>query len=170
MGEGTVDSDRTRTVSWSDPVATFAAAAGRSGIEFLRAIAGGELPPPPIAVLLGMRLAEVEEGRVTFALDIGEHQYNPIGSVHGGVFATLLDSAMGCAVQSVLPAGRAYTTLELKVNLVRPLTLRTPLVRATGEVLSAGRRVATAEGRIVDDAGRLYAHATTTCLVFDAPG
>jgi uncharacterized protein (TIGR00369 family) len=142
---------------------------GRSGLEFLGAIAAGEVPPPPIAVLLGMGIERVGEGRVTFTLVPGEHLYNPIGSVHGGVFATVLDSAMGCAVHSVLPAGRAYTTLELKVNYVRPLTAAVARVRCEGEVLSAGRRVATASGRIVGEDGTLYAHATTTCLVFEVP-
>ena len=94
--------------------------------------------------------------------------YNPMGTVHGGWFATLLDSAVGCAVQTVLPAGKAYTTAELKVNIVRPLTDRVPLVRAEGRVIHSGGRMATAEGRLSGPDGRLYAHATTTCFVYDA--
>jgi uncharacterized protein (TIGR00369 family) len=113
-----------------------------------------------------MRVERVEPGQVDFGLDIGEHLYNPIGSVHGGVFSTLLDSAMGCAVHTTLAAGQGYTTLELKVNLVKALTVATPSVVAEGQVLSATRRVATASGRIVGPDGTLYAHATTTCLVF----
>ena len=147
------------------------ATAGRarelSGLDFLRSILDGTTPPPPIANLLGMTFTGVESGKVTFGLEIGEHLYNPIGSVHGGVFCTVLDSAMGCAVHSSLPAGQAYTTLELKVNLVKALTTRVPSVVATGQVLSMGRRVATASAEITGPDGTLYAHATTTCLIFD---
>jgi len=160
---------RQRLVTWQDPALTAAGMVGRSGVEFLRAIASGELPQPPISHLVGMGIESVEEGRVVFTLDTGEHQYNPIGSIHGGIFATILDSVLGCAVHSSQPAGRGYTTLELKVSYIRPLTTAVRRVKAVGEVISAGRRVATAEGRIVDDEGRLYAHATTTCLLFDVP-
>ena len=139
-----------------------------SGLDYLRAIADGRIAPPPIAVLLGLDVVDVQPGRVTFSLAVGEHLYNPIGSVHGGVFCTLLDSAMGCAVHSTLGRGHAYTTLELKVNLVRALTVNTPDVTATGQVMSAGRRVATATGQITGPDGTLYAHATTTCLIFEA--
>ena len=138
-----------------------------SGLDYLRAIADGRIAPPPIAVLLGMGVADVQPGRVTFSLAVGEHLYNPIGSVHGGIFCTLLDSAMGCAVHSTLGRGQAYTTLELKVNLVKALTVTTPSVVATGQVISTGRRVATASGQITGPDGTLYAHATTTCLVFE---
>ncbi len=115
-----------------------------------------------------MGLGEIEPGRVTFTLDIGEHLYNPIGSVHGGVFCTLLDSAMGCAVHTTLPRGQGYATLELKVNLVKALTVHTANVVAEGQVISSGRRVVTASGRIVGPDGTLYAHGTTTCLIFEA--
>ena len=118
-----------------------------SGLDYLRAIAERRVPPPPIAVLLGMGIVDIQPGRVTFSLEVGEHLYNPIGSVHGGVFCTLLDSAMGCAVHSTLGRGQAYTTLELKVNLVKALTVNTPSVVATGQVISAGRRVVTASGQ-----------------------
>jgi uncharacterized protein (TIGR00369 family) len=160
---------RRREVSWEDPMVGAALALDLSGLDYLRAIAEGRVPPPPIAVLLGMGIAEVQPGRVMFSLDVGEHLYNPIGSVHGGVFCTLLDSAMACAVHSTLDRGQAYTTLELKVNLVRALTVGTPSVLATGQVISAGRRVATASGQITGPDGTLYAHATTTCLVFEPP-
>ena len=159
---------RTRTVTWEDPLVSARAGASLSGIDYLRAIAQGKLPPPPIALLLGFDIEEVEEGRVVFTAETGEHQYNPIGVVHGGVAATLLDSAMGCAVHSRLPRGRGYTTLEIKVNLVRPLTKDTGLVRAEGRVLHRGRTVATADGEIKDASGKLYAHATTTCMIFPA--
>jgi uncharacterized protein (TIGR00369 family) len=156
-----------RIVTWEDP--SVGAALGRelSGMDYLNMIADGRIPPPPIAALLGMSLGEIEPGRVTFTLDIGEHLYNPIGSVHGGVCCTLLDSAMGCAVHTTLARGQAYTTLELKVNIVKALTLRTPNVIAEGQVITSGRRVATASGRIVGPDGTLYAHGTTTCLIFE---
>jgi uncharacterized protein (TIGR00369 family) len=160
---------RRREVSWEDPLVGAALALDLSGLDYLRAIAEGRLPPPPIAVLLGMGVVDVQPGRVTFSLEVGEHLYNPIGSVHGGVFCTLLDSAMGCAVHSTLGRGQAYTTLELKVNLVKALTVDTPSVVAAGQVVSAGRRVVTASGQINGPDGTLYAHATTTCLVFEPP-
>ncbi len=158
---------RHRHVTWQDPLVGAALARDLSGLEYLLAIAEGRIPPPPIAVLLGMSIVSVEPGQVTFGLDVGEHLYNPIGSVHGGVFCTLLDSAMGCAVHASLDRGQAYTTLELKVNIVKALTLDTPGVVATGQVVSAGRRVVTASGQITGPDGVLYAHATTTCLVFE---
>ncbi len=160
--------DRRREVTWQDPLVGAALALEMSGLDYLRAVADGTIARPPVAALLGMGIERIDPGRVTFGLDVGEHLYNPIGSVHGGIFATLLDSAMGCAVHSTLPAGQAYTTLELKVNLVKALTVDTPKVTAEGEVISAGRRVATASGRLVAPDGTLFAHATTTCLLFDA--
>lgn len=174
MGRGPItkvvsmsDAGRSRRVTWEDPLAGAALALDMSGLEYLREVAAGSIPPPPIAALLGMGILSVEPGRALFQLEIGEHLYNPIGSVHGGVFCTLLDSAMGCAVHSTLPMGRAYATLELKVNLIKPLKLDTPTVTAEGEVLSAGGRIATATGRLTGPEGTLYAHATTTCLIFD---
>ena len=161
------ESVRRREVSWEDPLVGAALAERMSGLDYLRAVADGRIPRPPIAALLGMTILGVEPGRATFQLDIGEHLYNPIGSVHGGVFCTALDSAMGCAVHSALATGQAYTTLELHVNLVRGLGLATPTVTAEGEIVSLGRRVATASGRLVGPDGTLYAHATTTCLVFE---
>jgi uncharacterized protein (TIGR00369 family) len=158
---------RHRDVTWEDPMVGAALAAGLSGLDYLRGIAEGRIPAAPIAVLLGMSIERIERGDVTFGLDVGEHLYNPIGSVHGGVFCTLLDSAMGCAVHSSLSRGQAYTTLELKVNLVKALTVKTPHVVATGHVVSAGRRVITASGEITGPDGTLYAHATTTCLVLE---
>jgi uncharacterized protein (TIGR00369 family) len=158
---------RRREVSWEDPVAGAAMAVDLSGLDYLRAIAEGRIPPPPIAALLGMGIVDVERGRVTFSLEVGEHLYNPIGSVHGGVFCALLDSAMGCAVHSTLDLGQAYTTLELHVNLVKALTLSTPSVVATGQVISVGRRVVTASGQITGPDGTLYAHGTTTCLAIE---
>jgi uncharacterized protein (TIGR00369 family) len=158
---------RHRNVTWQDPLIGAALARDMSGLDYLRALAAERIPAPPVAALLGMSVVSVEPGQVVFGLDVGEHLYNPIGAVHGGVFCTLLDSAMGCAVHSSLDRGQAYTTLELKVNIVKALTLDTPSVVATGQVMSAGRRVATASGQITGPDGTLYAHATTTCLVFE---
>ncbi|AMP00699.1 hypothetical protein CAter282_2863 [Collimonas arenae] len=140
-----------------------------SGIEFLQRILDGELPPPPIAQTLDFTLIEAEPGRIVFQGTPGMQHYNPIGSVHGGYFCTLLDSALGCAVQSTLPRGSGYTTLELKVNLIRALTDKTGPVRAIGKVIQVGGRVGVAEAEIVDADGKIYAHGTTTCLVFPLP-
>jgi uncharacterized protein (TIGR00369 family) len=137
-----------------------------SGYELLRRILDGVFPAPPITKVFNFRLSEAEPGRVVFAGKPALDYYNPIGSVHGGFAATLLDSCMGCAVHSTLPAGTGYTTLEIKVSFVRPILENTGPVRAEGKVITMGKRVATAEGRIVDAEGRLYAHGTTTCLIF----
>jgi uncharacterized protein (TIGR00369 family) len=142
-----------------------------TGLEFLRAIASGELPGAPIAELLGFAPVEAEEGRVVFAAVPEDRHYNPIGTVHGGLAATLLDSAMGCAVHSTLPAGVGYTTLELKVNFTRPITSQTGRILCEGTVVHRGGRVATAEGRVFAEAdGRLLAHGTTTCLILAPNG
>jgi uncharacterized protein (TIGR00369 family) len=144
-------------------------AASMSGLDLLQGIISGRLPAPPIAQLLGFDLAEVEKGRAVFEGVPALPHYNPLGSVHGGYAATLLDSCMACAVHSTLPKGVGYTTLEFKVSFIRALTVDTGRVRAEGKAISGGRRVATAEGRLIDARGRLLAHATTTCLVFEVP-
>lgn len=141
--------------------------ASRSGMETFDAIFAGVLPRPPIGDTLDFVPIHIEPGLAVFQGRPQLKHYNPLGTVHGGWFATLLDSAVGCAVHSTLPAGKAYTTLELKLNIVRALTDAVPLVRAEGRLIHAGRQVATAEGRLVGPDGRLYAHATTTCLIFD---
>ena len=138
----------------------------RSGLEFLQAIGRGELPSPPIGKLMDFIPIEVEPGRVVFQGMPGPQHYNPLGMVHGGYAATLLDSCVGCAVHSLLPAGKGYTTLELKVNFIRALTDKVGPVRAEGKVITLGGQVGIAEGRLTDSNGKLYAHATTTCLVF----
>ena len=138
----------------------------RSGIDFLRAIGTGGVPPPPIGELMGFLPIECEPGRVVFQGTPGPQHYNPLGTVHGGYAATLLDSCVGCAVHSMLPAGKGYTTLELKVNFIRALTSGVGPVRAEGKVVSLGGQIGIAEGRLTDSTGRLYAFATTTCLVF----
>lgn len=141
----------------------------RSGLEFLRDIAAGVLPLPPISKALNFFLLEAHEGRVVFQGTPTFDFYNPIGTVHGGWAATLLDSCMACAVQTTLNKGQAYTTAELKLNLVRPLTDQTGPVRAEGKVIHAGRQIATSEGRLFGPDGKLYAHGTTTCMIFDLP-
>lgn len=138
------------------------------GLAFLQGIVAGELPQPPISETLGFRLVEVAAGRAVFEGIPEFRHYNPIGSVHGGFAATLLDSALGCAIFSTLKAGDTWTTLELKVNFVRGISQDTGPVRAEGRVIHPGRTVATSEGDVRDTKGRLLAHATTTCMVFPA--
>lgn len=138
------------------------------GLSFLNALIAGELPAPPIAETLGFTLAVAEPGRAVFRGTPEFRHYNPIGTVHAGFAATLLDSAVACAVHTTLAKGEAYTTLELKLNLVRPLTQDTGMVEAEGRLVHRGRTVATAEGYLRDSAGKLYAHATTTCVIFPA--
>lgn len=156
---------RSRTVTWEDPRPTLQRARTMSGLEAMRAIAAGELPHPPIGALLGIRITEASEGRLVCVLEPSEDQYNPIGSVHGGVVSTLMDSAMSCAVHTTLPAGAGYTTLEVKANFLCPIGVDTGALTCEGRVVHAGSRVATAECRVVDGAGKLYAHGTATCLV-----
>ncbi len=160
-----LQASRTRVITWEDPTAAVQKGKTISGIEYLRALQAGELPPPPIAVLMGMWITEVSEGRVVFAAEPAEYHYNPLGTVHGGFMATLLDSALGCVVQSMLPAGTGYTTVELKVNYLRPITTKTGMVYCEGKIIYVGGRIATAEGRLTDAEGKLYAHGTTTCII-----
>ncbi len=159
---------RTRTFTWDDPMRSAEAARTMSGIDFLRAMVNGEIPVPPMAMTLDFQLLEVEPGRAVFGCEPAEFHYNPIGVVHGGLASTILDSAMGCAIHSTLPAGTGYTTIELHVNLLRPLTRDIGLVRCEAEVIHLGRQVATAQGRLLDANGKLYAHGTTTCMIFQS--
>jgi uncharacterized protein (TIGR00369 family) len=143
--------------------------AGMSGRQILEAMVSGELPYPPMNDTMNLALLEVGDGRAVFqGIPLLAH-YNPLGSVHGGWFASLLDSALGCAIQSALPAGRSYTTAELSIKIVRSASHKTGPLRATGRLVHGGDRLATAEARVEDEHGKLYAHATTTCLVFDLP-
>jgi uncharacterized protein (TIGR00369 family) len=141
--------------------------AGRSGLEMLQAMLRGELPAAPIGRTLDFQVIEVGEGRAVFQGKPGPPHLNPMGGVHGGWYATLLDSALGCAVHTMMPAGRGYTTAELGVNLVKAIGPKVQRVRAEGRVLHCGRQLATAEAKLVGPDGTLYAHATTTCLVFE---
>jgi len=160
--------DRMHAGGGKPGVADPAALAGRSGLEILQAMLRGELPYPHIADTLDFALIEVEAGRVVFQGTPLLKHYNPMGMVHGGWYATLLDSALGCAVQSMLPAGRSYTTVELGLNLVRAASQETGPLRAIATSIHTGRQMATAEARLLGSDGKLYAHATTTCLVFEA--
>ena len=159
----------TRTHSWQDPAAHAEKVGRVGGLALLRMMADGELPPPPVMSLIGMSGMEVEEGRVTVVCEPQEFHYNPLGTVHGGVLSTLLDTAAACSVHSTLPAGVAYTSLDLNVKFLRAVTLSSGTLRCAGSVLQRGRRTALAEARMTDAAGRLVAHATSSCLIFDAP-
>lgn len=160
---------RSRTFEWADPAGNAALIGQRSGLDLLRAMIAGELPVPPVMQLIGASRLEAEEGRVSVEMTAQEFHYNPLGSVHGGVLSTLLDTAAGCAVHSTLPAGVGYTSLDLSVKFLRPVTTDSGLLRCEGTVLSRGRRTALAEARLTDGRGRLAAHATSSCLIFEVP-
>lgn len=161
-------SERSRTFQWADPQAHSAKRLAKmTGVEFLSGIVRGEIPQPPIAATLDFFLAEVEVGRAVFRSRPQEFHYNPIGTVHGGFYGTLLDSCMSCAVHSTLEAGVGYTTLEYKTHLVRGLKEEDGEITAEGVVVHRGRRIATAEGKILDSNGKLYAHGTATCLIME---
>ncbi|HEX2428492.1 MAG TPA: PaaI family thioesterase [Gaiellaceae bacterium] len=157
--------ERTRTYSWEDPIALRDAMAGSSGLELMQKMASGELPPPPIANTLGFRLVGAGPGHALFECEPAEYHYNPIGIVHAGLAMTLMDSAMGLAFVTTLAEPVGWTTLEVKANFTRALTVDTGVVRCTGSVIHSGRRVATTEARVVDSQDRLCAHATSTILV-----
>jgi uncharacterized protein (TIGR00369 family) len=156
---------RERQFQWADPQTLLRGVEGKTGLAFLTAMLKGELPAAPICVALGFKLVHAEEGLVKFEGWPDEYQYNPMGSVHGGWTATLLDSAMGSSVMSTLDAASAYTTMDFTVHLVRGLTRDTGLVTAEGKVVHRGTRAATAEAKLLDASGKLYAHASTTCLI-----
>jgi len=167
QGAATPDPDRTRSFSWADP-GLHASAIGRaSGLATLQSMVNGAMPPPPVMSMLGMGRMEVAEGTVTVTLEPQEFHYNPLGSVHGGVLATLLDTGTGCAVHTTLSAGVGYTSLDLNTRFLRPATVRSGLLTCVGTVIARGRRTATAEARITDGRGALIAHATSTCLLFE---
>ncbi|HEY6107121.1 MAG TPA: PaaI family thioesterase [Anaeromyxobacteraceae bacterium] len=161
---------RVLTVTWEDPRVSRRDAAAVSGLDYLAALKEGRVPQPPAARLLGYRIRDVERGRTVFELEPAEHHYNPFATVHGGIMATLLDTAMTAAVLSALEVGVACATLEMKVNFVRAVTAETGALRCEGKVIHLGTSIATAEGRLLDGRGRLCAHALTTCSVFPAAG
>ena len=158
--------NRTRTYGWADPAALQRASAGLSGLELIQKFAAGELPPPPIIAMLEAEIVEAERGRVVFALTPAEWMFNPIGSVHGGIAATILDSCMGCAVHTMLAAGIGYTTGDLHIRYLRAMTTETGRVLAEGTVIHAGRRQATADARLtVESSGKLIATGTSACVM-----
>jgi uncharacterized protein (TIGR00369 family) len=160
---------RSRTVTWHDPMITAAGALHRSGLETMQAIRDGVLPPPPIAMLMQMGITGIEEGRVEFTCTVDESVYNPIGVVHGGLVCTMLDTVAGCAVHTTLPTGVGYTSIEIKVNYLRPVHAGSGPLTAIGRVIKRGRRVAFAEGEVLDAAGRSVATASSSLLVFPLP-
>jgi uncharacterized protein (TIGR00369 family) len=159
-----------KTVEWYDPMITAAAVSRMSGLEFLRAIKDGELPPPPIASLLGFRPSKIEVGHVVFEGTPDESVYNPIGTVHGGLVCTLADTVAACAVHSTLAAGVTYTSIDLNVSYTRPVTKDSGSLRAIGTVVKPGRRVAFASAEILDATGKVVATATSSCLVMGPAG
>jgi len=161
------DEIRTREISWHDPMIGANLATTMTGLDYLRAMSAGEIPPPPIVALMNMTLGEVEPGRVTFTCVPDESHYNPIGTVHGGFACTVLDSVAGCAVHSTLPQGVGYTSLEIKVNYLRALNTVSGVLTVTGTVTKPGSRIAFAEGVVTDSEGRTVATASSTLLVFE---
>ena len=157
--------DRSRTVTWLDPALGVEAGTRLSGLEYLRAMSRGEAPPPPLASMLGFSLDEIEEGRVMMSVVPAEFHYNPMGVVHGGLAATRFVSSLGCAVQSMLPPAHAAPTLQLQINYIRPITIATGKLNCSGEIIHLGKRSATAQGRLTDSSGKLYAHATGTFVI-----
>ncbi|MGA2835686.1 MAG: PaaI family thioesterase [Acidimicrobiales bacterium] len=158
---------RSKVVSWYDPSVIAAAVSTMGGLDLLRALRAGGLPPPPMASLLGMAIWEIEPGRVVFEYEPDESVYNPIGMVHGGVVCTLADTVIGCAVHTTLGPGVGYTSIDLQVGYLRPLTVATGVIVATGLVVKPGRRVAFARAEVADGDGRLLAEASGTCLIMD---
>ncbi|WP_092374889.1 PaaI family thioesterase [Micromonospora phaseoli] len=161
----TQDATRSRTFSWSDPSINATQVGRRSGLELLRAMIAGELAAPPVMHLIDMTRMAADEGRVVVELEPQEFHYNPLGTVHGGVLSTLLDTAAACAVHTTLPAGVGYTSLDLNVKFLRPVTVDSGTLRCEGTVLQSGRRTALAQARLTDGRSRLVAHATSTCLL-----
>jgi uncharacterized protein (TIGR00369 family) len=159
---------RTRTLTWQDPVPSAAAGAKMAGLDYVRKIQAGEIPPPPIAVVMNFSIEGLEEGRAVFVGEPGEEHYNPIGVVHGGYASTILDSALGCSVHTLCPAGVAYTSQTLEIKYLRPILRDTGAVRAESVVIHKGRKTATAEAKLTSvETGKLLATGTSTCLLFE---
>jgi uncharacterized protein (TIGR00369 family) len=154
-----------RTFHWEDTAKGVEVITGMSGLDYLNAMHAGTLPLSPLVQTLDFKVNSIEKGKVVFSFAPQEFHYNPLGSVHGGVISALLDSAMGCTLHSVLEAGSGYTTLELKTNFLKAITIKAGLLKATGKILHIGSRIALLEARITDDAGKIYAHGTSTCMI-----
>lgn len=162
----TMENGRKRTHEWANPSEMAAKAKTMSGFDFLNGIFKGELPGAPIAETLDFRPLSLEEGTAVFEFEPKEFHYNPIGSVHGGVITTLLDTVMGCSLQSVLPQGVVYTTLELKVNFLKAVTIKSGKMKSTGKIIHLGRTTALVEANLTNEAGKVYAHGVSTCMIF----
>ena len=168
FAESSPEITRTRTLTWQDPMATAAIGAEMSGLDYVRAVQAGDVPPPPIAVVMNYSIAELEEGRAVFEGEPGEEHYNPIGVVHGGYASTILDSALGCAVHTTCPVGVGYTSQTLEVKYLRPITRDTGAVRAEAVVVHRGRKSATSEAKLIAvESGKLLATGTSTCLILE---
>lgn len=166
FAETSPETTRRREIVWQDPVPTAAKGAGMAGLDYMRAIQSGELPPPPIAVLMNYRIAELENGRAVFVGEPAEEHYNVIGVVHGGYASTILDSALGCAVHTTCAEGESYTSQTLEVKYLRPITRETGAISADAQVIQRGRRTATSEARLTSqETGKLLATGTSTCLI-----
>jgi uncharacterized protein (TIGR00369 family) len=166
FAESSPETTRSRTITWQDPTVSAAAGAQMSGLDYVRAIQAGEIPPPPIAVVMNYSIAEIEVGRAVFEGAPGEEHYNPIGVVHGGYASTILDSALGCAVHTTCAKGEGYTSQTLEVKYLRPITRDTGAVRCEAEVIHRGRKTATSQARLIaKDSGKLLASGTSTCLI-----
>jgi len=162
------NAERSRTIIWDDPKISSRDAQAISGLDYLRSIKRGEISPPPIARLVGYRIAEIEHGHAVFELEPGEFLYNPFATVHGGIASTLLDTTMTAAVLSTLSKGFGCSTLEIKVNFIRPITIESGLMRCEGRVIHSGSRIATAEGKVMNSQGKLHAHGGSTCMIFSS--
>jgi len=157
--------ERTRTIHWHDPMAGAAKAMQMSGLDYIQAMGDGQIPVPPIVNTLDLKLVSAERGQAIFSFEPQEFHYNPIGTVHGGVITAILDSAMGCTLHTTLPVGTGYTTLELKVNFLKAITIKTGVLRAVGKIINAGSRTALVEAQLLDSNDKLYAHSVSTCMI-----
>lgn len=158
-----------RTYRWADPAEIMAAAQGHSGLDLMRAMAEGRVPPPPVGSLIGVNGFTAEKGKVTMGFDPAEYHYNAMGTVHGGVIATVIDMVLGSAVHSTLKAGQAFTTLTLELKYHRAVTVKSGHLTATAELVTRGREIVTAEAKLVDKNERLFANATSTLMIFKMP-
>lgn len=163
------DTQRIHTVTWEDPRISARDAGSISGLDYLRAIRDGTIKPPPIAMLIGYRISEIEAGHAVFELEPAEYHYNPFATVHGGIACTLLDTTMTASVLSTLPIGVSCSTLDIKVTFFRAITVDTGTVRCEGKIIHSGNRITTAEATLMDDQGKSYAHAVGICMISRAP-
>ena len=162
-----MDMERKRTIVWDDPqINKRDAVSSLSGLDYLRAIRDGKISPPPVAKLIGYQIKEVDQGFAAFELHPGEHHYNPFATVHGGILSTLLDTTMTAAVLTTLPQNITCSTVEIKVNFIKPVSAESKLVRCEARIIHVGRKLATVEGRIMDGNDELYAHWVSTCMIF----